>query len=594
MAKLSFRIKLISSYFLLVLISLGFIFFFLDRSLKQRTFREISQSLTNQVLILESRISSIPKPLNKPDYLDSLSKELAGKIGARITVIGIDGKVLADSDVVREALPSLENHLYKRPEVSEALDGRIGQDVRYSTTLRIDMLYLALPLKEDGSITGIIRMALPLTGVQEIHLAARKIILTGLLISLLLACVMVFLITKGLIRPVNRIIAASLNFSKGDFSHRILQDSNDEIDELAGVLNKMAQDIEDKIREISTKGQHLEAIFNSMIEGVIVIDKTGLVVSINHAVEEIFNITRGQTEGKPFLEAVRNNEIFEIIQNILKKGRFFSKEITLNFPVQRVFEINATPIFKDAAVNGALVVIHDITEIRRLETIRRDFVANVSHELKTPLTSIKGFIETLLEGALEDKENNRNFLKIIQTHADRLDTLVNDLLSLSHLESEGIEIRKTDFDLDSQIKDVLKGFKSQLKPKNIEIINELPSGFNINADKDRIHQVLINLIDNAIKFNKEHGFIKIYSELADKNLKIVVEDSGIGIPQRDIPRIFERFYRVDKARSRELGGTGLGLSIVKHIIELHNGAVGVESTEGLGSKFWFTLSKLSK
>jgi two-component system phosphate regulon sensor histidine kinase PhoR len=259
--------------------------------------------------------------------------------------------------------------------------------------------------------------------------------------------------------------------------------------------------------------------------------------------------------------------------------------------VQRVFEVNATPIFKDASVNGALVVIHDITEIRRLETVRRDFVANVSHELKTPLTSIKGFIETLLEGALEDKENNRNFLKIIQSHADRLDALVNDLLSLSHLESKEIRVDKTDFDLNAQVEEVLRGFKSQLKAKGIEVEYAVLKNLKVSADKDRIHQVLVNLIDNAIKFNKEKGSIKLYAESVNGNLKVIVEDSGMGIPSKDIPRIFERFYRVDKARSRELGGTGLGLSIVKHIIELHNGAVGVESTEGLGSKFWFTLPK---
>jgi two-component system phosphate regulon sensor histidine kinase PhoR len=242
-------------------------------------------------------------------------------------------------------------------------------------------------------------------------------------------------------------------------------------------------------------------------------------------------------------------------------------------------------------ISGCLIVIHDITEIRRLETMRRDFVANVSHELKTPLTSIKGFVETLLSGALEDKDNNRNFLKIIQDHTYRLDKLVNDLLSLSNLESKGIIIRKADFNLNTQAKEVILGFKSQLKNKNIEIINQLSHDFKVNADQDRIEQVFVNLIDNAIKFNKERGFIKIYTQDLDKDVKVIIEDSGTGIPQKDIPRIFERFYRVDKARSRELGGTGLGLSIVKHIIELHGGSVGVESTEGLGSKFWFILPK---
>ena len=223
--------------------------------------------------------------------------------------------------------------------------------------------------------------------------------------------------------------------------------------------------------------------------------------------------------------------------------------------------------------------------------MRRDFVANVSHELKTPLTSIKGFVETLLSGALEDKENNRNFLKIIQDHADRLDNLVDDLLSLSHLESRGMVIDKKEFNLNSQVKEVIQGFKSQIKNKRIEVINQLPQELTVNADRNRLEQVFVNLIDNAIKFNKDKGYIKIYNQLSEGNIKIIIEDSGMGIPQRDISRIFERFYRVDKARSRELGGTGLGLSIVKHIVELHGGSVGVDSTEGLGSNFWFTIPK---
>jgi len=218
-------------------------------------------------------------------------------------------------------------------------------------------------------------------------------------------------------------------------------------------------------------------------------------------------------------------------------------------------------------------------------------VANVSHELKTPLTSIKGFVETLLGGALDDKENNRNFLKIIQDHAERLDSLVNDLLSLSHLESKEIMLKKTNFNLKQQVEGVISGFRSQLKKKNIEIKNELPADISVTADKNRLEQVVTNLIDNAIKFNKEKGFVRIFGEEINGKVKITVEDSGIGIPEKDIPRIFERFYRVDKARSRELGGTGLGLSIVKHIVELHSGSVGVESTEGFGSKFWFSLPK---
>ena len=516
------------------------------------------------------------------------SKTLSLKTKCRITVINIQGKVLADSEKPREEIIHMENHL-NRPEVITALSGNIGIDTRYSPTLKIDMLYVALLLTDKNETLGILRLALPLESVQKTLSTTRKTVFLGLFFSLVLAFVLGSIAASRVIKPINRMINASRKFSEGDFSRRIIQPSQDEIGELAATLNKMAQDIENKIKEIRAQNQKLAAIFNSMIEGVIIIDKAGRIVSINQAVEKIFGVVKGDAAGKIFLEVIRNNDIAEVISAILKKGEPVSAELTLIYPVRRIFEVNATPIFDNDTIGGCLLVIHDITEIRRLETMRRDFVANVSHELKTPLTSIKGFVETLLEGALDDKENNRNFLKIIQNHAERLNSLVEDLLSLSYLESKETILNKESLNLRLQLEEVISGFKSQLKKMNVAIKNDLPAGISINADKNRIEQVFTNLIDNAIKFNKEKGSIRVYSREANGKIEVFVEDSGIGIPEKDIPRVFERFYRVDKARSRELGGTGLGLSIVKHIIELHNGSVGVESVEGLGSKFWFTL-----
>ncbi len=384
-------------------------------------------------------------------------------------------------------------------------------------------------------------------------------------------------------------IDVSRRFAEGDFSRRIVCTSQDEIGQLASTLNKMAQDIETKIGEVGEHNQQLGAIFSSMIEGIIVVDKSGRIASINPTIEKIFDIKRKDVEGKHFLEAVRNHEISGIIEEVLHAGSGVSSEISLVLPVQKIFQVNAVPIFDNKNISGCLVVIHDITEIRRLETVRSDFIANVSHELKTPLTSIKGFVETLLDGALDEKENSHEFLKIVYDHAERLNNLVNDLLSLSYLESKDIILKKSVFNLRQQVEEVILGFGSQLKKKNIKISDEIPHNISISADKNRIVQVLTNFIDNAIKFNREKGTIRILNEDAGAKMKILIEDSGVGIPEKDIPRIFERFYRVDKARSRELGGTGLGLSIVKHIVELHGGEVGVQSSEGLGSKFWFTL-----
>ncbi|MDD5108557.1 MAG: ATP-binding protein [Candidatus Omnitrophica bacterium] len=356
-------------------------------------------------------------------------------------------------------------------------------------------------------------------------------------------------------------------------------------------LDSQLETFKKRINILENENNRIHAILNSMVEGVIAVDRDTRVLWLNPTAEDIFNISQGSAQGRIFLEVFPNNDIAAIIALVLKKGEHISKELTLIWPMQKVFQVNASPIFESKATSGCLMVIHDITEIRRLENMRRDFVANVSHELKTPLTSIKGFVETLLEGAINDKENSVNFLKIINDHADRLSTLINDLLDLSHIESKQMQLRRDKFDLLGLINEIILGFNSQAKKKEIEINYKLPQSLEIIADKSKIEQVFTNLIDNAIKYNKEKGFVKIYSEEPVNKIKIVIEDSGPGIPAKDILRIFERFYRVDKARSRQLGGTGLGLSIVKHIIELHGGNVGVESTEGIGSKFWFILPR---
>lgn len=472
-----------------------------------------------------------------------------------------------------------------------ALADGVGIDTRYSSTLKIDMLYVALPVKENNEIIGVVRLALPLENVEKTLNETRKTILFGLSFALVFAFVLGSIVASQTIRPINRMIQVSRKFSEGDFSRRIMQSSNDEIGELAMTLNRMAQGLEDKIKEIKTQNQKLAAIFNSMIEGIIVVDKSASIISVNPTIEQIFSVSKKEVEGKIFMEVIRNNEIFDVISSILDNGKPLSRELDLVLPVRKIIGVNAVPIFDNNAINGCLIVIHDITEIRKLETMRSDFVANASHELKTPLTSIKGFVETLLEGAIDDKQNNRNFLKIIQEHAERLNNLVEDLLSLSHLESKEIALDKKSFDLKEQLEEIVLSFRSQLKKKNIEIKTDICGSISVAADKRKIEQVLTNLLDNAIKFNKEKGSMHIYMQELNGKIKVCVEDSGIGIPEKDIPRIFERFYRVDKARSRELGGTGLGLSIVKHIVELHGGNVGVESTEGIGSKFYFIIPK---
>jgi len=588
--KRSFRLKLILSYVFVVTISFSLIAFFLDRKLESKSFQDIKSALISQSYLIENQIPKESFKNSDLVYFDNLAKKLSQKINCRITFINAQGKVLADSDYVPSDVLAMDNHIL-RPEIQEAISNGNGIDKRYSYTKKSDMLYVAIVAKDGKEVVGIVRLAVPALTIDKTLLSIKKIIFTGLLLVLLLALIFGFIFTRIIFQPLNRIVDISRRISQDDFSQRISQHGEDEIGELAIAINKMAQGIEDKIKEVSRQNQHLKAIFNSMIEGVVVTDKNGYIVSINGTIEKIFSISKKSAENKVFLEAIRNNELWDIVDKVLKEGVLVSREIRLEWPVQRALKINASAIFDDSSVSGCLLVLHDVTEIRKLEKMRSDFVANVSHELKTPLTSIKGFVETLLEGALEDKQNSQQFLGIIQDHTDRLNNLINDLLELSYLESKEVSLEKNEVNLKNLLDKILFGFRTQVKKNNIKIENGLPQGLNILVNNGKIEQVFVNLIDNAIKFSRENGFIKVFSEDLGKELKITVEDTGIGIPHKDISRIFERFYRVDKARSREMGGTGLGLSIVKHIVELHGGQVGVESIEGLGSKFWFTLPK---
>ncbi|MBU0605166.1 MAG: PAS domain S-box protein [Candidatus Omnitrophica bacterium] len=427
-------------------------------------------------------------------------------------------------------------------------------------------------------------------GVVSFFLEA-KILAIGFFFAAALSFVAGSVIARSVTVPINDMIGLFREYSDGDFTRRASHISGDEFGSLAKTLNKMAGDIDDKMSRITTQNQRLTAIFDNMIEGVAVIDVSGHILSANNTMKRIFGFQEVQAGKALFLEVIRNNEIWDVISTVLKAGEPVSKEINIIYPVRKIFRVNATPISESHTVEGCLIVLHDVTEMKALETMRSDFVANVSHELKTPLTSIKGFVETLMDGALDDKEHGRGFLKIIQDHANRLDSLVSDILALAHLESREMALDKKDFSPKVEADRIISGFAAQAGRSGIKIKNELPAGLSVNADKKRIDQVLTNLIDNAVRFNRSNGEIRLFSQDASGATKFIVEDSGSGIPERDISRIFERFYRVDKARSHESGGTGLGLSIVKHIVELHDGKVGVESVEGLGSKFWFTIPK---
>lgn len=416
---------------------------------------------------------------------------------------------------------------------------------------------------------------------MKINLSTKLVLQHLILVAVIFTISLIF-IPKSILLAFTLALLCAL-ISGFSSSHKITRS-------ILSLRQTLSRQMQNKVEEINQEKNKVSAIVSSLAEGLIACDTESRILLINKAAGKLFSVETEQSQGKMFLEAIRNHDLDSILSSVLTTGVPQRREITILVPVQKAFHIQASPLTHENKISGAVLVLHDITELKRLENMRQEFISNVSHELRTPLTSIKGFAETLLSGALEDKNNNRRFVSIIDQHAIRLGKLIDDLLELSKIESGEEKLAREIITLPKLIQEVIESFSPQLTKAKIHCVSiiteKLPT---VTADHDKIKQVMINLLDNAIKFNKENGDITVSAEILPNYLKVKVADTGSGIPLKDLSRLFERFYRVDKARSRELGGTGLGLSIVKHIIEAHGGQVGVESVEEKGSTFWFTL-----
>ncbi|OQX86459.1 MAG: phosphate regulon sensor histidine kinase PhoR [Candidatus Omnitrophica bacterium 4484_70.2] len=414
-----------------------------------------------------------------------------------------------------------------------------------------------------------------------------------MLVALFFALVLGFMEAGMITKPLEKIRGLINDVAKGNFSRQIDIPSNDEIGQLAQSFNQMVGKLKRRIETILEDKNQLDAVLASVIEGVVAIDRNEKIILFNSALQKLFNLKREKVIGRFFWEVIRNNELNSLLKEVREKRKLEKKELTLFFPQgEKIFQVHALPIKGENVVSGVVAVLHDITELKRLERMRIEFVANVSHELRTPLTSIKGFVETLKDGAIDDPKNSRRFLSIIEAHTERLNNLINDLLELSKIESKEIKMKFQSVNLRELVDGVVSNFKGAIEQKGHKVVIEIPFDFTqVEVDLEKIEQVFINLLDNAIKFTPQGGKICIKATDRGKDVEIEISDTGIGIPKEDLQRVFERFYRVDKARSRELGGTGLGLSIVKHIVQAHRGTVDVESQIGKGSRFFFTLPK---
>ena len=524
------------------------------------------------------------------DKMQSVCTELGHETGLRLTLIDLQGKVLADSDELPE---KMENHLL-RPEVKAVLSGEVGSDIRSSKTVGQELLYVGLPLKREGSIVAILRIAVHLTELRNTtHSINLQIVQYGAIIAVVLAVLSLGLSWK-ISRPLELLRLGAERFARGDLNHRLPVPSSREIGALAESMNLMAAQLDERIRMVVAQRNEQQAVLSSMIEGVLAVNTAGNVMSVNSAAMTMLGVHADQCVGRTVEEVVRNTELQQFVRRALDSQEPIEAQIVLHESSQqeRYLQTHGTPLLGDAGVTiGVLVVLNDVSRIRRLEEVRRDFVANVSHELKTPVTSIKGFIETLLDGAMERPEERHRFLEIIARQANRLDSIIDDLLMLSRVEQQS---EKDQVALASSlIKPILTSAAGLCEirsaEKNIHLVIECDDAIQATVNASLLEQAVVNLIDNAVKYSETDAEVRIESHCSETELLISVCDHGCGIAKEHLPRLFERFYRVDKARSRKLGGTGLGLSIVKHIVQSHNGHVTVESTPGQGSIFTIHL-----
>ena len=520
----------------------------------------------------------------------------AARSGARVTIIDDTGRVLADSEADAE---KMENHA-NRPEIQQAFASGTGQSVRRSATLDRELVYRAQRYNRPASSPIVIRLALPLAQIDLSLVELRQRQLIATLVVLLVGALVSFAFARMFAARVQRLQRFSQRIAEGDFRPLLREGPRDELSDLADSLNLTAARMDREIRLLSGERNRSSAILRSMVEGVAVIDAEERLVFYNRAFSEILNLDSAAAEGRPLIEVVRNSDLLSLIRRALRGDEGLQTDITMGITQTQSFSITAAPVKAldvsasgDAAEekpSGAVVVLHDVTELRRLERVRQDFVANVSHEFKTPLTAIQGFAETLLAGALDDPENNRRFLEIIRNHAMRLARLTNDLLKLARIEAGKMELEFSSVGLLELIEACTETtlLKANRKEITLEITvpPQLPA---VRGDAALLRDVLQNLLDNAIQYTPPRGHISVAASAGPREAVITVADTGIGIPLSDSERIFERFYRVDAARSREAGGTGLGLSIAKHIVEAHGGKLWVESTVGQGSKFSFSL-----
>jgi two-component system phosphate regulon sensor histidine kinase PhoR len=571
--------KLLVSAFFLIAATLLCLDFFLTSYIADRETQSVEHRLTSEARILREEVPDVGS-----ERLETWAKEVALRSQARVTVIDPRGVVLADSEHDPE---TMENHA-NRPEISQAYSSPVGVSIRHSATLNRDLCYVAVGFPYRGAAGFVLRLAVPIEELNSAVAAVRWWLMGASLTALCAAMVIAYFFSERFAGRIRQLQSFAEHLVETRAAQDIQPETDDELGALAHSLNRMAAQLRDSLERLSLESARREAILSSMVEGVLAVDQEMRIIFCNDSFARAIGASGSIRERTPLLEVVRDAGLLDMLSEVLISDKPRKQRLELPAAEGRSFEVQAAPLSASSR-RGAIAVLHDITDLERLERVRKDFVANVSHELRTPLTAIRGYAETLLEGALEDPANNRRFLEIITAQAARLNNIASDLLVLSELES-GRSAEKERLSVPSVLESALHTVESEARVREVQIICNSVQDVCVVGSKIRLEQALVNLLDNAIKFNRPSGQVRIeVMRAADGQVRITVADTGIGIPSDDLSRIFERFYRVDKARSRAVGGTGLGLSIVKHVLERMNGKITVASELGRGSVFSITL-----
>lgn len=521
--------------------------------------------------------------------LESLSIILGEQSGTRLTIILPDGRVVGDSE---ETPSKMDNHA-ARPEIRVALEGRSGAATRYSKTLQQEMMYVALPVISSDRVIGCVRTALPISRIDKtLETVFFHVVNSGILIALVAALISLW-VSRRISRPLVEMKRGAERFAGGELDRRLPVFKGEELGGLAEAMNQMAAQLNERLQTVVHQRNEQEAVLASMIEGVLAVDHQEGILRINQAAATLLGIKPALAVGRRIQEVVRKPELQTFITQSLQSRNSIEADMTLLYQGdERFLQAHGTPLRgSDGQTIGALIVIHDVTRLRRLENLRRDFVANVSHELRTPITAIKGAVETLLAGANESPQDSQRFLEIANRQSDRLNAIIEDLLSLSRLErdAEADDVERANAKLLPILESAIQSCASIAKAKKVDINLFCSEELEANINSALLEQAIVNLVDNAIKYSDSRKRVTVEGWQDGNNVMIKVQDRGQGIAKEHLPRLFERFYRVDAARSRAVGGTGLGLSIVKHIIQAHDGEVTVHSTLGEGSVFTISL-----